>query len=156
MTQLLVRARHLPLDTKGDEKPARVELRRQIGRLEQQLSRLFAEGFPRVAIETRVDAPPVSAPRALGLGELELVRDELAGRVADARLALLEREELETGNRDVLERMLERPEEFKWMRISRADVVEPGCGQWHSRPRFGLLGMLMGWWRVKISSGCPL
>ncbi len=27
---------------------------------------------------------------------------------------------------------------------------------WHVRPRYGLLGMLMGWWRVKISSGCPL
>src|SRR5215213_2248704 len=24
------------------------------------------------------------------------------------------------------------------------------------RPRYGLLGMLMNWWRVRISSGCPL
>jgi hypothetical protein len=24
------------------------------------------------------------------------------------------------------------------------------------RPRLGLIGMLMGWWRVVISSGCPL
>ena len=38
----------------------------------------------------------------------------------------------------------------------RADVGEPGCGRWHSRPRLGLIGMLMGWWRVKVSSGCPL
>ena len=52
--------------------------------------------------------------------------------------------------------MLAKPADFKWLRISRADVGQPGCGSWHSRPRFGLLGMLMGWWRVKISSGCPL
>jgi hypothetical protein len=24
------------------------------------------------------------------------------------------------------------------------------------RPRLGLIGMLMGWWQVKLSSGCPL
>ena len=54
------------------------------------------------------------------------------------------------------ERMLASPAEHKWLRISRADVGEPGCGHWHSRPRLGPLGMLMGWWRVKVSSGCPL
>ena len=52
--------------------------------------------------------------------------------------------------------MLAAPEKHKWLRISRADVGEPGCGHWHSRPRLGPLGMLMGWWRVKVSSGCPL
>lgn len=51
--------------------------------------------------------------------------------------------------------MLADPAELKWVRISRADLGETGCGHWHSRPRFGLLGMLMGWWRVRISSGCP-
>ena len=37
-----------------------------------------------------------------------------------------------------------------------ADIGEPGCHDWHVRPRFGLLGMLAGWWRVVVSSGCPL
>jgi hypothetical protein len=27
---------------------------------------------------------------------------------------------------------------------------------WHVRPRLGLVGMLAGWWQVKLSSGCPL
>ena len=36
------------------------------------------------------------------------------------------------------------------------DIGEPGCKHWHVRPRFGLVGMLMNWWRVVISSGCPL
>ncbi len=77
-------------------------------------------------------------------------------RIASARRALRKQDELETRNRELLEQMLTAPAEHKWMRISRADVGEPGCGHWHSRPRLGPLGMLMGWWRVKVSSGCPL
>jgi hypothetical protein len=84
------------------------------------------------------------------------VRDALAVQVADGRRALEERTRLETANRELLERMLAAPEEHKWLRISRADLGEPGCGHWHSRPHLGPLGMLMGWWRVKVSSGCPL
>jgi hypothetical protein len=155
MSDLLVRGTPLPLLVGGDEQAARAELRRQIGRLEHQLSRLAAEAFLRIEIETEVE-PTAAAPRALGLGELEQVRDGLAKRVEDAREALAGRAELETQNRELLKDMLARPADHKWLRISSADVGEPGCGHWHSRPRLGLLGMLMGWWRVKISSGCPL
>jgi len=140
---------------KDDERLARAELRRQIGRLERDLIRLAGEAFPRLAIDTTVPAA-AQGPRLIGLGELERVRDALASRVAMARAALLERQELEVANRELLERMLAKPAEFKWVQISRADLGEPGCGHWHSRPRLGLLGMLMGWWRVRISSGCPL
>ena len=63
---------------------------------------------------------------------------------------------METRNRELLELMLAAPSEYKWVQISRADVGEPGCGHWHSLPRLGPLGMLMGWWRVRVSSGCPL
>ncbi len=95
-------------------------------------------------------------PRILDLGELERLRDELAERVAEARLTLRERARVETGNRELLRKMLEAPADYKWVKISRDDVGEPGCGAWHSRPRLGPIGMLMGWWRVKVSSGCPL
>ena len=30
--------------------------------------------------------------------------------------------------------MLDARPEHKWVRIARADVGEPGCGDWHSRP----------------------
>jgi hypothetical protein len=141
--------------TEVDEGLARRELRRQIGRLERELSQLVAEGFGRVAIESAVP-PPAAGPRIAGLGELELIRDALAGRIADARVALAERARLETENRELLQRMLSTPHDYKWVRVSRADVGEPGCGHWHSRPVLGPIGMLMGWWRVKVSSGCPL
>src|SRR4051812_37785194 len=52
--------------------------------------------------------------------------------------------------------MMLAPEKHKWMRIGNEDIGEPGCKYWEVRPRYGLIGMLMGWWRVKISSGCPL
>ena len=139
----------------GDERLARAELRRQIGRLERELDGLFAEAFGHVEIDCSVPAP-AAGPRVLGLGDLEAVRDALAERTATARQALREQARLEDRNRELLERMLAAPEDFKWLRISRADVGQPGCGHWHSRPRLGPLGMLRGWWRVKVSSGCPL
>ena len=92
----------------------------------------------------------------LGVGELEEVRDALALRVAEARGEIDRRGEIEEAKRGVLERMIAEPAEHKWVRISNEDIGETGCRHWHSRPRFGLLGMLMGWWRVKLSSGCPL
>jgi len=138
----------------ADERGARVELRRQIARLERELSELFASAFPRKGIEWTV--APAGGPRLLGVGELEQVRDELAGRIAEVRGLLNDRAYVETRNREVLERMIADPARFKWVRISNVDVGEPACHHWHSRPRYGLLGMLMGWWRVKLSSGCPL
>jgi hypothetical protein len=155
MSDLLLRGTPFPLTLDGDERLARAELRRQIGRLEHRLSRLVAEAFPRLEIDSRVEALAIE-PRALDLGELERVRDRLAERIADADKALAARDDLETANRELLDDMLARPADFKWLRISRSELGLPGCGHWHSRPRFGLLGMLMGWWRVKISSGCPL
>jgi hypothetical protein len=155
MPELLERDRGIGLLVGGDERLARAELRRQIGSLERQLSRLVAEAFPRLTLDIAVPAASPQ-PRALGLGELESVRDALAARVAESREALRRRARLEAENRELLERMLAAPADYKWLRISREDLGEPGCGHWHSLPRLGPLGMLMGWWRVRISSGCPL
>ena len=51
--------------------------------------------------------------------------------------------------------MIAEPEQHKWVRSRTRTSASPGCKYWHSRPRLGLIGMLLGWWRVKISSGCP-
>jgi hypothetical protein len=91
----------------------------------------------------------------LGVGELEALRDSLATRLEDGRASLRDRAYVERKNRARIEAMLAEPERFKWVRISNEDIGEPGCKFWHSRPRLGLIGMLMGWWRVRISSGCP-
>jgi hypothetical protein len=138
-----------------DEREARLQLRRQIGRLEAELAGLFGEAFGHTEVPHRI-APLAAVPRVLDLGELEAVRDRLADRVAEARQALVERRRTEDENRELVERMLAAPQDYKWIQVSRQDLGLHGCGHWHSRPRLGPIGMLMGWWRVKISSGCPL
>jgi len=143
------------LGSRVDERQARLELRRQIGRLEAELAGVFAEAFGRAEVPHRIDALAV-APRILDLGELEEVRDRLAERIGEARTAFVERERIEAGNRELVEQMIAAPQDFKWVRVSRQDLGLKGCGHWHSRPRLGPIGMLMGWWRVKVSSGCPL
>jgi hypothetical protein len=155
MEDLLVRDGFAALDSGIDERPARAQLRSQIGALERQLAGLLADGFGRVTVEHRVPAL-AGEPRVLDLGELERARDALAARIASARETLRERAREEAGARELLSAMLAHPADYKWVRVTRADVGEPGCGGWHSKPRLGPLGMLMGWWQVKVSSGCPL
>ncbi|MEZ5122093.1 MAG: hypothetical protein R2736_11035 [Solirubrobacterales bacterium] len=48
------------------------------------------------------------------------------------------------------------PGRHRFARVADADLGGGGCSVWHVRPRMGLVGMLMGWWQVKLSSGCPL
>jgi hypothetical protein len=132
----------------ADERAARRDLRDQIARLERELARSLADAFPRR--EPARDGRSASAragPRLLTLGQLECIRDELAGRIEALR-----------SNRGAerLEQMLLAPERHRWEKVTSADLGEPGCRVWQVRPRLGLIGMLMGWWRVKISSGCPL
>jgi hypothetical protein len=138
----------------GVERRARDDLRGQIARLERELGELFYSAFPRKGIEWRVGA--VGGPRVLEISDLERVRDALVVRVREARAQIERRGRIEEANRGLLEAMVARPEDYRWVRISAQDVGERDCRHWHSRPRWGILGMLMGWWRVKHSSGCPL
>ena len=148
----------LPVPTPGlerEELAARRSLRRQIARLERELADAFVTAYPMGGL----DHPSVDShrdPRLLGLGELERVRDELAERLYRARARISERADMQARNRLLLERMLLEPGRHRFVRIARSDLGEPGCGVWHVRPRLGLIGMLMGWWQVKLSSGCPL
>lgn len=137
----------------GDERLARRALRGQIAAIERQLGALFGAAYPRRDLDWKVGA--AGGPRLLGIGELEALRDSLAGRLQDLRRTLAERGYAEQSKRELIERMLVEPERHRWVRVSNQDIGEPGCRHWHSRPRWGLLGMLMGWWRVKVSSGCP-
>jgi hypothetical protein len=139
----------------GAERAARAQLRVQIATLERQLSDALIASFPDPA--PAVAAPVASAgPRVLGLGELEAVRDALVERLAGAREEAFRRGERQEAARALLERMLLAPGRHKFVRVANRDLGEDGCGVWQVRPRLGLIGMLMGWWQVKLSSGCPL
>jgi hypothetical protein len=144
------------LPGQAEEAAARRTLRQQIGLLESELAKTFVTAF-----EMRIGAPATAAgacggPRLLDLGELELVRDELAGRLHDARAQLAAGEQSQARKRELLARMRLEPGHHRFTRISCRELGEPGCGVWQVRPRLGLVGMLMGWWQVTLSSGCPL
>lgn len=142
-------------DLERDELAARRSLRTQIARLERELADAFVTAYPMGGFG---QAPSESGrdPRLLDLGELERVRDELAGRLHAARATITERAEVQAANRLYLEQILLEPAKHHFARISCRDLGEPGCGVWQVRPRLGLIGMMMGWWQVKLSSGCPL
>ena len=143
-----------PAVIETDERAARRSLRLQIARLERALAEAFVTAYRMGGLER---GPEVSGdPRLLDLGELERVRDELAERLRAARVTIAERADLQAAYRVQLERMLLDPARHRFERIALADLGEPGCGVWQVRPRLGLIGMMMGWWQVKLSSGCPL
>jgi hypothetical protein len=139
----------------GDEVAARRSLRAQISRLERDLADAFVTAYRLGGLDSSPTAVG-SDPRLLDLGELERIRDELAERLHSARVTIAERAEIQEANRLYLERILLDPAKHRFARVSCRDVGEPGCGVWQVRPRLGLIGMLMGWWQVKLSSGCPL
>ena len=143
-----------PLTHEVDERAARRTLRAQISRLERDLASAVLAAYPHLPAGSA--GVPSRGPRLLSLGELERIRDDLADRVAAARADAVMQGERQAERRLLIERMLLDPGAYKWVRVSNADIGEPGCKNWHVVPRLGIVGMLAGWWHVKISSGCPL
>jgi hypothetical protein len=152
--QELLAQHEFELATKtADERVVREQLRDQIARLERQLGELWSTAFPRRGIDWSVGA--VGGPRVLGAADLERVRDALVVRVREAQTEIARRADVEERNRDLVERMIADPADYRWVRVSNDDVGQRDCRHWHSRPRWGVLGLLLNWWRVKVSSGCP-
>jgi hypothetical protein len=136
------------------ELAAREALRAQVGKLERELSGLVAHKFPHISPGDS-DGEVFSGPRLLTLAELERLRDRLALRVGEVHAQVADRAALERRSRELLERMKLEPGRYKFARVPVADLGDGHCGVWEVRPRLGLIGMLAGWWQVKLSSGCP-
>jgi hypothetical protein len=170
------------------EHAAKQSLRRQLERLERELSQIVVAGYPYIRAGTTganttaagggstaggagtaptgtapTGAVPTGAasnaalqgPHLLSLGELERQRDALVQSVREARARTARRAECERRARARFEGMRLEPGRYKFARLNVADLGEGGCGVWQVRPRLGLLGMLAGWWELKLSSGCP-
>jgi hypothetical protein len=143
-----------PVHTDVDERPARAALRDQIARLEEQLTGHVTSAFPRSPAPPRIGGS--NGARLQTLAELEERRDALEAALSRMRRdldALGKRQEQARGR---LEAIVLDPGAHRWERVTHEDIGEPGCRQYHARPRMGLLGVLMSWWRVIVSSGCPL
>jgi DNA-binding transcriptional regulator YhcF (GntR family) len=136
----------------GDERLGRQELRRQIARLEAELA-----SYPGVR-KPGEPTHPLLRPKGhvAGMAELEQTRDELIDRLRRAREDEERRGDRQGQARSRLEEMARDPAAHKWETISRQEIGEPGCATWEVTPKWGPVGALMNWWRVKVSSGCPL
>jgi hypothetical protein len=149
---IAVRTRAVPGDA-----AARRTLRAQVARLDAELGELAASAWPQAL--PRRTAPPIPARAGatlLTLAQLERTRDSLAADAAAARRHLDERGRAHEQALRTREEMLLDPRRHRFARVTNADAGERGCGGWHVQPRYGAFGMLMGWWRVVVSSGCPL
>lgn len=135
---------------------ARRALRGQIARLEAQLA-AYPEDAARVGI-AEASPQPLAGPtaRIADLGELEAVRDQLFDRLKRVRAEAERRGRQEGAAHQRLNRMVEDPTAHKWESVSREEMGEPGCATYHVQPAWGPVGALMNWWRIKVSSGCPL
>ena len=137
--------------------PAHAARRRSPGSSASSPTRWLA-AFPRRGAGVAVAAPVArGGPRLLGLGELEALRDD-ARRPARRRPRRARR-----ARRARRRRRARCSSGCCSTRAATASCASPtpssasgGCGVWQVRPRLGLIGMLMGWWQVKLSSGCPL
>lgn len=141
--------------TSPDERAARRTLLDQVRRLEEESVGIFCSAWPRKGLGLLPETPSRTRPRLLTMGELEELRDDLVEQVRRGRAALDERGLAEEHNRRLIEAMLLDPESHRWVFVSNEDIGERGCTHWHVRPRLGLLGILMRWWQVVVSSGCP-
>lgn len=134
----------------ADQAAARRELRRQIARLEAELA-----AYP--AARSERDRHPLLRPKGhvLGFEELLATRDELIERLREARQRAERRGARQARARARRERLLGDPEAERWGRVGNEECGDPGCGETRAVPRFGPIGAIAGWWRVKVSSGCP-
>jgi len=137
---------------------ARRSLREQIARLERDLAETLVSAFPAATLtveDARIRARG-RGPRLLDIGELEVLRDDLAARLKLARARQSSRTEAQIQARELLEEMFLDPRKHKFRRIRGADLGERTVCEWRVVPRWGPIGMFAGWWHVKLSSGCPL
>lgn len=140
-----------PVDEHVEEHPARSALRAQIARLEHRLAAATPEARTATA-----DLPvPVHGPRVLDLGELERVRDDLVVRVGVADRVAEDRRRAVEAAHAKLDAMVADPYAHRGAVVTADDLDEPGCRRWAVRPVLGPVGRLTGWWRVRMSSGCP-
>ncbi|HEY4810142.1 MAG TPA: hypothetical protein VIH71_03695 [Solirubrobacteraceae bacterium] len=157
--ELLVSLSGRHVDAEAEQaaaRAARASLRAQIAHLEQQRSAIVGDHFPHICAPVAIPVSAGQGPTLLDLGDLERSRDRLAGAVQELRARVVERVERERQARERLRQMRLEPGRYKFARLPVRDLGQGVCGVWEVRPRLGLIGMLAGWWELKLSSGCPL
>ena len=133
---------------------ARRGLREQVTALQEELRRALEADWSAAALDASAGGSP-GGPRLLDLGELEALRDDLLVRLDAVRAVAARRAAAHARARALLDEMLADPDAHRGVALTTADLGIPGCRRWQVRPVLGVVGRLAGWWRVKVSSGCP-
>jgi DNA-binding transcriptional regulator YhcF (GntR family) len=141
-------------DPELSESQLRKVLREQIGKLELELSNYAWHDPQGPAPDLPRGGGPVA--RIAGVGDLERTRAALIDRLRRLRGEAATRADREEVARGLVEDMAADPSAYHWVRVDNADLGETACGEYRVVPTWGPLGAIMGWWRVKVSSGCPL
>ena len=132
-----------------DERAARRDLRDQIARLERELARTLAAAFPR--------REPARSGRSASAQAGPRLLDARATRAHPRRVRRPRADPARAGTGpSCCAQMRRAPERHRSEIVTSAELGEPGCNVWQVRPWLGPIGMLMGWWRVAASWGCPL
>src|SRR4051812_24966477 len=137
----------------GDERGGRRGVGGPSAHLEAQLA-----AYPADSRKPGEPTHPLLRPKGHvpDMAELEQIRDDLIERLDRARAAAEHRGDRQRRARARLEEMAVDPAAHKWETVASEDLGEPGCGTFEVQPKWGPVGALMNWWRVKVSSGCPL
>jgi hypothetical protein len=135
---------------------ARRGLRTQIDALHEELRRVLEASWAPETLAAAVGPAGVGdVPRLLDLGQLEVVRDGLLAGLERVREAAARRAEGHARARALLEEMYADPDAHRGVALTTDDLGIAGCCRWSVSPVLGVVGRLAGWWRVKVSSGCP-
>ena len=140
-----------------DPLAARRSLREQIDRFSARLRRELGDEYAAETLRIALRPGPVDGPgpRLLDLAELEAVRDELVARLDALHDTAAARRARFAEKRALLAAMYAEPDRHRGVRVTQPEIGESGCTRWAVRPVLGLVGRLAGWWRVRMSSGCP-
>lgn len=137
-----------------DPAALRTELREQISRLEAELA-AYAWHDPAAPAPKRArGGEPVG--RVIGVEELERTRSELIDRLRRLRGEAEKRGARAEAAMAHVAEMVRDPGAHRWEMVTSEATEDPGCKNWRVVPAWGPVGAIMGWWRVKVSSGCPL
>lgn len=146
--------RIVAVDAATTARAGRAQLRREIAGLERALGQW--ECAPLMArLGVPVAGPAAGAPTLLSTGTLRTIRDELSTRLA-ARRDVHTAELARRGEaRDRLRAMYLEPQRHRGAVVTNDDVGVDECTRWRVAPRLGVVGRFLGWWQLKVSSGCP-
>lgn len=145
-----------PLEPGPESIESRQELRRQIARLEARLAAYAVPEVKRAVLPAATPPELGVVPHAAGLAELEATRDRLLAQLRAAGAEAERRDRRERVARRRVDEMAADPKRHRWEWTTSADTGELDCKTYKVVPHWGPVGAAMGWWRIRISGGCPL